>query len=53
MKTNNLESEKKKLQYDLQRATSQIAQLNKDRDGILKNYDQLKKNYERNIEKAQ
>ena len=32
---------------------SQIAQVNKDKDGLLKNYDTLKRNYERDVSQAQ
>lgn len=32
---------------------SQVAQLNKDRDGLLRNYDTLKKSYERDVSQAQ
>ena len=32
---------------------SQVAQLNKERDGLLKNYDALKRNYERDVSQAQ
>jgi|JI9StandDraft_2_1071091.scaffolds.fasta_scaffold1728369_1 hypothetical protein len=53
MKKNDLESEKKKLDNDLQRAMSQVAQLNKDRDGLLRNYDILKKSYEKDVSQAQ
>jgi chromosome segregation ATPase len=53
MRTNELESEKKKLDNDLQRAMSQVAQLNKEKDGLVKNYDILKNNYERDISQAQ
>lgn len=53
MRKNDLESEKKKLENDLQRAMSQVAQLNKDRDGLLRNYDTLKKSYERDVSQAQ
>ena len=53
MRINELESEKKKLDNDIQRAMSQVAQLNKEKDGILKNYDTLKKTYERDVSQAQ
>lgn len=32
---------------------SQVAQLNKQRDGLLKNYDAIKKNYERDVSQVQ
>lgn len=42
MRINGLEGEKKKLDNDLQRAMSQVSQLNKDRDALLRNYETLK-----------
>ena len=48
-----IEKQKKKLENDIQRAMSQVAQLNKERDGLLKNYDALKRNYERDVSQAQ
>ena len=53
MRINELGSDKKKLENDIQRAMSQVAQLNKEKDGILKNYDTLKRSYERDITQAQ
>ena len=32
---------------------SQVAQLNKERDGVLRNYQTLKKSYERDVSQAQ
>lgn len=32
---------------------SQIAQVNKEKDGLLKNYDTLKRNYERDVSQVQ
>ena len=53
MRINELESDKKKLDNDIQRAMSQIAQVNKEKDGIFKNFDTLKKNYERDVSQVQ
>lgn len=42
MKVNEVESEKRKINDELERALSQVNLLTKDRDGLLKSLDQLK-----------
>jgi peptidoglycan hydrolase CwlO-like protein len=49
MRINELEGEKKKLDNDLQRAMSQVGQLNKDRDSLLRNYESLKVKFEKYV----
>jgi chromosome segregation ATPase len=46
---NDLESEKKKIENDLQRAMSQVSQLNKDRGDTQRLYDELKGKYDRYV----
>ena len=52
MRNNELDNERGKMEKDVQRAQSQITQLNKDRDGILRNYEQLKYKYETDLSTA-
>ena len=45
IRNNELDNERSKMQKDVQRAQSQITQLNKDREATLRSYDQLKYKY--------
>jgi hypothetical protein len=49
MKLNEVESEKKKINDELERAQSQINLLTKERDGLLKSLESLKYDYEKNV----
>lgn len=50
MKVNEVESEKRKINDELERALSQVNLLTKDREGLLKSLEQLKFQYEKNVQ---